>query len=392
MRTPEQIAQTCEDIVLDTHHERVKTWREETGGKACGHLPVYVPREIIEAAGMLPVGVAGGGDQVEIIRGDAYFQSYICQIPRSVIEMGLNGRFDSFDAMIFPATCDVIRNLSGMWKILFPDKVVHYLDLPHNHDPAVGGRFYENELRSIARKLAAVSGVEPTDDRLRQAIADRDDNRVLVEELYDLRAEAPHQVPTSELYVVLRAGFQMPVKEHNALLAQYIEAARASDRPALDQARVVVIGTFCEQPPLGLIKTLERAGCYIVDDDLLIGARFLEGRVLETANGIDNPWTLLARAWFEHARSTPSRYLPDEKKGQYIVDMCKQRRAEGVIFCAPSFCDPALLEQPMLQTALDDAGIDHTALRYAENTAQFSAIHEQSGTFADSIKLWSEAS
>ena len=31
---------------------------------------------------------------------------------------------------------------------------------------------------------------------------------------------------------------------------------------------MVLTGAFCEQPPLGLIKSLELAGCYIVDDDL----------------------------------------------------------------------------------------------------------------------------
>ncbi len=389
MRTPEQIAQECEDITLDTRFEKVRAWRERTGGKACGHLPIYVPREIIEAAGMLPVGVAGGGDQVEIIRGDAYFQSYICQIPRSVIEMGLNERLDCLDGMIFPATCDVIRNLSGMWKILFPDRYVAYLDLPHNHEPEIGGKFYAHELRRIAKGLGERTGVEPTDERLLEALARHDDNRTLVEELYDLRAERPHAVPTSELYVVLRAGFQLPVEEHNAVLAEYIEAAKRSDRQPLDQARVVVVGTFCEQPPLGLLKTLERAGCYIVDDDLLVAARFLRGRVLEGQNG-GSPWDLLARAWFDRGLNVPSRYVPGEKKGEWLVRMCRERHAEGVIFCAPSFCDPALLEQPMLQNALDAAGIAHTNLRYAENTAQFGAIHEQSGTFADSIKLWSQ--
>jgi benzoyl-CoA reductase subunit C len=62
-----------------------------------------------------------------------------------------------------------------------------------------------------------------------------------------------------------------------------------------------------------------------------------------------------------------------------------------VIFCAPSFCDPALLEQPMLVRALDAAGIPHTQFKYAEDTGQFGAIREQAGTFSDSIRLWSEA-
>lgn len=388
MRAPEAIAAACEEIVLDTHLSAVRAHREETGQKAAGHLPIYVPRELIAAAGMLPVGVVGGGDQVEIIRGDAYFQSYVCQIPRSVVEMGLAGRLDVLDALIFPATCDVIRNLSGMWRMMFPDKYVTYLDVPHDHRPEVGGRFYERELRRIARDLSALSGVEVTDARLRDAIVAYDENRRLVEALYDLRDASPGRAPTAELYVVLRAGYQLPVERHNAVLREYLEAARQADRPELDQARVVVIGAFCEQPPLGLIKTLERAGCYIVDDDLLLGAHF----VAEPLGADGDPWQALVRAWTEEGRSTASRYVPEEDKGAYLVELCRRRRAEGVIFCAPSFCDPALLEQPMLESALDVAGVPHTSFKYAENTAQFHSLLEQSGTFADSIKLWSEAS
>ena len=40
-------------------------------------------------------------------------------------------------------------------------------------------------------------------------------------------------------------------------------AVEEADRPMRDNARVATIGSFCEQPPLGLIKTLEMAGCYI---------------------------------------------------------------------------------------------------------------------------------
>ena len=67
----------------------------------------------------------------------------------------------------------------------------------------------------------------------------------------------------------------------------------------------------------------------------------------------------------------------------------EESKAEGVLFCAPSFCDPALLDQPMGQTALDAHRIPWTSFKYAENTGQFQVIREQAGTFADSIKLWS---
>jgi benzoyl-CoA reductase subunit C len=62
-----------------------------------------------------------------------------------------------------------------------------------------------------------------------------------------------------------------------------------------------------------------------------------------------------------------------------------------VLFAAPSFCDPALLDQPMLQAALDSARIPHTAFKYSENTGQFQGVREQAGTFSDALKLGSEA-
>ena len=129
------------------------------------------PRPLLEAIGCLPVAVFGGGDALDIIRGDSYFQSYICHIPRSTVELGLGGHLDALDGMVFPSICDVIRNLGGMWQMLFPQKYAAYLDLPQNFDRDVGGRFYAREMRRIARELEA-RGARPL-ERRRAARGDR---------------------------------------------------------------------------------------------------------------------------------------------------------------------------------------------------------------------------
>ena len=90
----------AEVLYEDLGLKAVRAWKEEVPGrKAIGHMPIYVPRELIHAAGMLPVGVMGAGDRLEIVRGDAYFQSYICHIPRSTIELALSHRLDALDGM-----------------------------------------------------------------------------------------------------------------------------------------------------------------------------------------------------------------------------------------------------------------------------------------------------
>jgi benzoyl-CoA reductase subunit C len=383
------IVERAQRLFEDLSFTAARQWKAaEPGRKVVGYMPIYVPREIIHAAGALPLGILGGGDQLEVIQGDAYYQSYICRIPRSTVELGVTGRLDFVDAMLFPSICDVIRNLSGMWKLMFPHVLSRYFDVPQNYVDAIGGNYYERELEELREELAHHLGLPITDAALRQSIAVYNENRRLVRELYALRAEAPWKVPASESYLVLRAGLVLPVEEHSALLRDYIAAARAEERPIRDNVRVVVTGLFCEQPPLSLIKSLELAGCYVVDDDLLLVTRWL----LDDAAVDGNPLASLADAFLHHSQSTSAKYEPDQSlKGKYLVDAVKRTKAEGVIFASPSFCDPALLDRPMLQSVLKRAGIPFIAFKYAENSGQMQPIREQAGTFSDSIKLWSAA-
>jgi benzoyl-CoA reductase subunit C len=288
--------------------------------------------------------------------------------------------------MLFPAICDVIRNLSGMWKMLFPGKLVRYLDVPQDFDPAVGGRFWRHELESLAADLAA-RGARPLEaGALRESIRAYNANRALVRDLYALRRREPWRVPSHELYVVLRAGNSLPVEEHSALLREYRAAAEADgERRPLDQARVVLTGCFCEQPPLGLVKTLERAGCYIVDDDFAQVARWIRHDIPTEGDPLD----ALVGSFLTDSIAHPTRYIDRGEKGREMVERVRESGAEGVLFSAASFCDPALLDQPMVVAAVERAGVPWTAFKYAENTGQFQVIREQAGTFADSIKLWS---
>jgi benzoyl-CoA reductase subunit C len=378
--------QRADVLFRDQSLAAVREWKARTGGLAVGFLPIYVPRELLHAQGVLPVGLMGGRPDLEIIKGDAYYQSYICHLPRSTIELGLNGAYDALDGLIFPAICDVIRNLSGMWQMLFPKVLVHYFDVPQNFDAAIGGAFYRRDLEALSKALEDRGARPLASDALRQSIALYNENRRLVRELYALRRREPWKVPTHELYVVLRAALVLPVEESTPMFAEYLALASAdqSRRPQ-DQARVLIAGSFCEQPPLALIKTLERAGCYIVDDDFVQVHRFIRSDI--PVDG--DPVQRLVDALLTDAVASPTRYIADGVKGEDLERRVKESGAEGVLFCAPSFCDPALLDQPMAVRAAERAAVPWTAFKYAENSGQFQVIREQAGTFADSIKLWS---
>jgi benzoyl-CoA reductase subunit C len=382
-----EIIGRCEDLYNDLSLSYVQEWKSRNQAKAIGFMPIYVPRELIHAAGMLPVGVMGAGDNLEIIRGDAYYQSYICHIPRSTIELGLTGRLDCLDGLLFPAICDVIRNLSGMWQLMFPGKYAKYMDFPQNFADGIGGEFYRNELRQLSEDLARLSGSPITDDSMARSIALYNENRREIARLYEKRARFPHTVPSYELYLLMRVSNVLEVSEHTELLREYLAHVDEAPRRELDNIRVIVTGVFCEQPSLGLIRALEQSGCYIVEDDWVLGARYL----LNDIEPGDNPLKAISDAYLNHGTPTSSRYIDKDEKGRYLIDRVRELDAGGVIFASPSFCDPALLERPMLQQALSEQDIPYTSFKFAENSGQNQVIKEQTGAFADSIKLWGAA-
>ena len=196
-RPVKEIVSFCQEIFDDLDFTRAREWKAAAPGrKVIGYMPVYVPREIVHAAGMLPLGILGGGADMEVIHGDAYYQSYICRIPRSTVELAVTGRLDFVDGMMFPSICDVIRNLSGIWQILFKDKYVRYFDAPQNFRDEVGGVFYSNELRELREGLGRLAGREVTDSDLRRSIAVYNENRRVVNQVYDFRSATPWKAPS----------------------------------------------------------------------------------------------------------------------------------------------------------------------------------------------------
>ena len=137
-------------------------------------------------------------------------------------------------------------------------------------------------------------------------------------------------------YLIERgAHYLFIAKDNHPTLAADIRLR--SGRP-MDQARVLVTGSFCEQPPLGLIKTLERAGCYIVDDDFVQVHRWIRSEISTVGDPLDS----LVRAFLKDSIASPPRYIADEEKGRALLDRIAENRAEGVLFCAPSFCEAGL--------------------------------------------------
>jgi len=386
MKSLEQILSECEQLAFDLNFTRAKKWKSEDPNRVIvGYLPTYIPREIIHAANGISVGIMGTGDRKQIIKGDAYYQSYICHLPRGIIEMALDTNLEGFDGFLFPAICDCVRNLSGMFKLSKKGKFQRYFDYPQNFEKHIGGKFYVQELEKVLEDIFNVNGVRVTAKALNHSISLYNKNRQLIEKIYNIREEKPWRLSAVETYHIIRAGQVIPVEEHNEMLEQVVEHIQNERGEPMDNIRVIVSGSFCEQPPIGMIKSIEMAGCYIVEDDFMLGSRFIQGNIKDDS---DDPLDALSNAYIHQSTFSSAFYDVGNPKGKRLVKLARQRKVDGIVFCAASFCDPALLDRPELQKEADAAGIPHINFQFHENTGQFKIIKEQAGTFSDSIKLW----
>lgn len=374
----------CTEIYEDVQLQYVRQWKEKTGGMAVGYLPIWIPKEIFYAANVLPVGLMGNGD-IDAIHGDACYQSYICHMPRSIVEMGASKMLDPLVGIICPSVCDTVRNMIGVWNTLFPEKFTHYLDLPQNFKPEIGGEWFIHDVKNALNKLVLLGAKEPTVQELNNAIKLYNENRRLLRKLDLMRSGDPARIPTHEFYLLVRAGNTLDVKEHNQLLVEYMEDVKSLDRKGEDNIRVAVVGGFCEQPPLGLVKTVERAGCYVVWDDYVLGNRFIEEDIDDSS---DDPYKAICDAFLFHSTFSSSKYSVPKPKPAQLIELIRARKVDGVILAAPSFCDPILLDVPEYVNALKKEKIHYIQFQFSEDSVQYRAIEEEVGAFSDSIRVW----
>lgn len=388
MKNLEELIKECKEYAFDLNFTKAKEWKSEKPGRVLvGYMPIYFPREIIHAAGGMPVGIFGGGDRKQIIKGDAYYQSYICHIPRSIMELALDKHLDHVDGFIFPSICDVIRNLSGIFKQHKLGKFVKYMDFPQNFLPQIGGVFYQQEMEHVLEYIKEINNVEVTAEMLNHSIELYNKNRQLISFIYDIRQDFPWRLSIEDVYHIVRAGTVIPVEEHNAILEQVCEHIKKEIGVPQDKIKVVISGAFCEQPAVGLIKAIEEAGCYVVDDDYMLGSRMILGDINSKTN---KPLEAIALSYINQSQYSSSIYDVHNPKENRLAKIVKDRGANGVIFASASFCDPSLLDAPIFQNAFNKMGIRYIAFQYSENINQYKVIKEQVGAFSDSIKLWED--
>lgn len=371
----EEILYRCRELVEDTDFPTVRRWREG-GGKVVGHFQVYFPEEIAHAGGLLPFKVRGA--PVESTQADSRFGSYLCSIIKTSLELALSGRVE-LDLFVTHPICDAARNLAGVWgrNVTYPCRILY---LPQNPNSGFAARYLRDEYDRIRVLCEELAGRAITDEDLRRSIAVFNENRALLRRLYALKRERPWLVPADEAYVLVAIGGCVPREEHNELLRAVLPLLETRALPRRDKIRVILEGGFCEQPPLDLLRAIARS-CYVVDDDLLIGLRWL---VTDVPTDRD-PLQALAESYIDRSAHSPVQHDLRKPKERMLLERLEGANAEAAILMAAKMCEPGLEELVVHTRALDGHGVRYFVSEFEENMTSFDALEIQLETFVENL-------
>jgi benzoyl-CoA reductase/2-hydroxyglutaryl-CoA dehydratase subunit BcrC/BadD/HgdB len=211
------------------------------GRPIVGIMCEYTPRELILAAGGVPVCLCGGSVET-IDAAEAELPGCVCPLIKSTYGYHVqrsNPFLEMADLVVAETTCDGKKK---MYELLARFRPVYVLELPQKPRDADALAHWVAELRKFRAELERRFGVSITDDKLRQAIKLMNRERGLRRALAELmRADNPPLTGRELL------DFKSSISGIPCDLAQYEASlgalrAAAAGQASHDRVRVLLTG------------------------------------------------------------------------------------------------------------------------------------------------------
>ncbi len=251
----------------------VSRWKAASGRKAAGCVPIYVPEEILHAAGMLPVTVWGNEFPVS---ARTNVPPFICSVAAGVVSAVRSGKWENVDSWIFPSTCDTLQNA---FEVLFPpeEKRPRFpFVFPASADPPGAAEYLLDRLEAFREWAGEVSGREVSEGALEKSVRAYNENRRIFAHLEERMTDSPGSFSGAEYLTLARAGMLLPREGHTEILRAALSRPSAPLRKV--RAKIFVTGMMATP---SVMEAIDASGAAVVGNDLALGHRYYDGTVDE---------------------------------------------------------------------------------------------------------------
>ncbi len=341
---------------------------QQKGGKVFGTFCVYVPDEVIFAAGGIATGLCGGS-QFWVPGGEKVLPANTCPLIKASVGARLDGTCPFFkiaDMYIGETTCDGKKKA---WEILSDFVPVHVMDLPQMKKEK-DFKAWEDEIKILMQKVEEQCGTKITPEALAENIKLINGKRQALARLYETRKNSPVPISGKDTLLITQIAFY----DDPTRFAQKVNAlcdeldgriARGEGVFPANAPRILITGTPMAIPNWKLHHVLESSGAAVVVEELCTGVRYFENPVDESRNTIDEQVKALAERYM---KTNCACFTPNPGRIDDIMRLIKEYKIDGVVDYNLQFCGLYSTESYLVQKALKEAGIPvlHIETDYSE--------------------------
>jgi len=353
-----------DEMISEIFGGRVKelVQAKKEGRPVVGTFCVYIPEEIVVAAGGICVGLCGGSPG-SIPDAEKILPRNICPMVKSAFGFKA-GRicpyFQAVDFVYGETTCDAKKKT---WEIL--DRLVptYVMEIPQRKRERDRTLWIE-EVKEFKAKVEAVSGKTISPEQLAAAITVINGKRRALQRLTALRAANPAPISGKDALLIEQIAFyDEPVRfaaKVNALCDE-LETRVAKGEGAFPKTalRVMVSGTPMALPNWKIHNLVEGAGAVIVNEESCIGTRYFKDLIPEGMSGMDEQLTALTDRYM---RIDCSCFTPNDERVTQVLKEYKESAAQGIIHYSLQFCHTYNIEEIKIREACQREGIPYLSI------------------------------
>ncbi|MBF0217653.1 MAG: 2-hydroxyacyl-CoA dehydratase [Candidatus Omnitrophica bacterium] len=294
------------------------------GAKIVGIMCEYTPREIIMAAGGIPVCLCGGSREM-IEPAETVLPANLCPLIKSTFGYSLlkkNPFLEMADLVVAETTCDGKKK---MYELLSRERPMYILELPQKSDDADSFDRWVHELDKFRKELETRFKTDITSEKLKEAIRVMNRERKLKRELSALMKEDDPPLTGRDLLDMKSLISGMPedmVQYEKALVAL---KGREPDATSGSRVRVLLTGVPLPHGAERVIDIIENNGGLVVCQENCTGLKPL---LEDVENGSTDPIISIAEKYYHLPCSV---MMNNTRRIDHLKELAREYRAECVI-------------------------------------------------------------
>lgn len=343
-------------VVSEVHGLRIQELDEhkKNGGKVLGTFCVFVPEEVILAAGAIGVGLCGGS-QFWIEDGEKVMPRNLCPLIKAFVGAKIGGTcpyVQSCDMLVGETTCDGKKKA---WEILDEYVPVHVMDLPQMKRTK-DYNMWMDEIKTLIERVEELTGNKIAVENLKKAIELCNRKRRALKRLYDFRKYTPSPISGLDSLLISQIAFYDDPERFTLKLEELCDELEKRVKSLKDNGkkRLMITGTPMAIPNWKMHSIIEGLDAQIVVEETCTGTRYFENEVSTEGETVEN---LIKNLADRYLNINCACFTPNDGRIDDILRYVDEYKVDGVVYYNLSFCHTYSVEYKRVEKALKERNI-----------------------------------